>query len=876
MEQETCFHCTHVFDLKNLTKECRRNIHKIHGEINILETLESVYSGVELHDFSGFEQDCFVCSKCYNVIQGIYRSQKKLSTLTDSLKSVASIKFSSLNPENTTVVTPWIKSCSLAQEKQSPTKKRSRECLTPVKSGYTPHGKKPLAASCQTQKARRKRLNFNKTPRQTPKSTRQSPVSPGPKVKVHLGFKGSSRQTTLKGSSKLACRAIVLKQYKTAINHLLQIEDLKKDIFQITEKKMNQELHQICQAKESVLRTKNLEKFSWKRAYNELKQTCPLVTEFMLLIAGNKNKQIPRIVSSIAILLFNRNSQMGAIQAINSILMFRGHIRTMIYTTFNRAGLCSSYKSNIRHVDQICQNFDQPVRNWTNRVASHYTKKLRETTHLDEHNYALPSMEDHTSCSTTLPVLETPAKGHTGTNPVELFCESPFECSTPESESPTYMYTAVPVSPLPETPRTSLSSNDTPDRTSAEVFTESPYTTVMATETDEISSFQIVMDNLNMMTTARHKTEDTSNKMFNHVHALAVQDRVSADDLEDCVPQADILTIPNEAFLPSKEDYNQLNQEYNILIQRVLVENIKELKDCKEFVIYHIPHQFSKESRKKVVCALVIINNNIIFQIPLGILEKDENKTEEMIEIIEHLQQYTPKAHDKMMPLLMGGDGLSVERWEGAQRARADGISQEDRLEGFIWKSEDWHAHVISLQDTFNQLFKGTSSSEKGKLFQLRNLFEHRGVKSEVKDAVNSCRDFLRFVTQGYVILAALNVLNMNSVNDIEESLSTKTKGEKKTFMEKLSKSIVAKFLQTEMPSLKQKGPGNNINDENRVPCGFPGCQKTFFRDGKCRQNHRGICPYTHLTDLSVPDVKTDLDQKSTSNQSEEKQEKPD
>ncbi|CAG2224865.1 unnamed protein product [Mytilus edulis] len=84
--------------------------------------------------------------------------------------------------------------------------------------------------------------------------------------------------------------------------------------------------------------------------------------------------------------------------------------------------------------------------------------------------------------------------------------------------------------------------------------------------------------------------------------------------------------------------------------------------------------------------------------IPLGILEKDENKTEEMIEIIEHLQQYTPKAHDKMMPLLMGGDGLSVERGEGAQRARADGISQEDRLEGFIWKSEDWHAHVISLQ----------------------------------------------------------------------------------------------------------------------------------------------------------------------------------
>ena len=53
-----------------------------------------------------------------------------------------------------------------------------------------------------------------------------------------------------------------------------------------------------------------------------------------------------------------------------------------VYTTFNRAGLSSSYKSSIRHVDQICQNFDQPVRNWANRVASHYTKKLRESAHL--------------------------------------------------------------------------------------------------------------------------------------------------------------------------------------------------------------------------------------------------------------------------------------------------------------------------------------------------------------------------------------------------------------------------------------------------------------------------------------------------------------
>ena len=52
-------------------------------------------------------------------------------------------------------------------------------------------------------------------------------------IQVHRGFKGSSRQTNLKGDSKLACRALVLKQYKTALNYLLQIDDLKKDLNQL-------------------------------------------------------------------------------------------------------------------------------------------------------------------------------------------------------------------------------------------------------------------------------------------------------------------------------------------------------------------------------------------------------------------------------------------------------------------------------------------------------------------------------------------------------------------------------------------------------------------------------------------------------------------
>jgi hypothetical protein len=80
-------------------------------------------------------------------------------------------------------------------------------------------------------------------------------------------------------------------------------------------------------------------------------------------------------------------------------------------------------------------------------------------------------------------------------------------------------------------------------------------------------------------------------------------------------------------------------------------------------------------------------------------MEKDENVTEQMIEIMTHLQQYVPRtANGGMKPLLLGGDGLSIERAVGSQRARSDGITPEDRLDGLVAHSEDWHGHSIALQ----------------------------------------------------------------------------------------------------------------------------------------------------------------------------------
>jgi hypothetical protein len=46
-------------------------------------------------------------------------------------------------------------------------------------------------------------------------------------------------------------------------------------------------------------------------------------------------------------------------------------------------------------------------------------------------------------------------------------------------------------------------------------------------------------------------------------------------------------------------------------------------------------------------------------------------------------------------------------------------------------KFQNYHFNLLFLlQEAYNLLYKGTSSGEKGTLFQLRNLFDRRGVKS--------------------------------------------------------------------------------------------------------------------------------------------------
>lgn len=97
------------------------------------------------------------------------------------------------------------------------------------------------------------------------------------------------------------------------------------------------------------------------------------------------------------------------------------------------------------------------------------------------------------------------------------------------------------------------------------------------------------------------------------------------------------------------------------------------------------------------------------FKAPLGLLFKNENTNDDMIDILTELhQRYLPvmKTTDGssnveievLQKVFFGGDQLTEERARNAKQGRADGDTEFERLEGLIPKVEDWHAGRVLYQ----------------------------------------------------------------------------------------------------------------------------------------------------------------------------------
>lgn len=103
------------------------------------------------------------------------------------------------------------------------------------------------------------------------------------------------------------------------------------------------------------------------------------------------------------------------------------------------------------------------------------------------------------------------------------------------------------------------------------------------------------------------------------------------------------------------------------------------------------------------------------FQIPLGVMQHNENKIDEMCSAMDELHVYVPtkkvvmekssisgqvvnKEDYKFCRTLIGGDQLTIARARGSSAARVDHSTARDRLNGLMPIVEDWHAKQCLLK----------------------------------------------------------------------------------------------------------------------------------------------------------------------------------
>lgn len=85
--------------------------------------------------------------------------------------------------------------------------------------------------------------------------------------------------------------------------------------------------------------------------------------------------------------------------------------------------------------------------------------------------------------------------------------------------------------------------------------------------------------------------------------------------------------------------------------------------------------------------------------ISLGTIDANPSTHEGTLTIMEELHKYVPTGDDgKLFPVLVQGDGLSVDRMRTAKQRRCRTPTTTARLEGLVISPQEFHHEALHLQ----------------------------------------------------------------------------------------------------------------------------------------------------------------------------------
>ncbi len=162
------------------------------------------------------------------------------------------------------------------------------------------------------------------------------------------------------------------------------------------------------------------------------------------------------------------------------------------------------------------------------------------------------------------------------------------------------------------------------------------------------------------------------------------------------------------------------------------------------------------------------------------------------------------------------------------------------------------------MQLAYGAFYHTTSTNDKCSLYSDRTLIDRRNVSKDISNHVNACKRFFSLCIKVRVVVAALKVLEIDSIDSVPDSsilpsyLNADSPNiEKKRFIESLAQKVVDQYILKEerMKNLlkmkqviedEERETASYLTADGRHKCRFPGCSKTFKYDGKSRRDHEG------------------------------------
>eukprot|EP00112_Aurelia_sp_Birch-Aquarium-sp1_P016473 Seg3738.2 transcript_id=Seg3738.2/GoldUCD/mRNA.D3Y31 product="hypothetical protein" protein_id=Seg3738.2/GoldUCD/D3Y31 len=313
-----------------------------------------------------------------------------------------------------------------------------------------------------------------------------------------------------------------------------------------------------------------------------------------------------------------------------------------------------------------------------------------------------------------------------------------------------------------------------------------------------VPSFRLIGDNCDIRVKTRTSSMIHGNKDLHLFIQLAILNRVPGKADSEFGYHPDSKACPAK-FLPSLQDNQLLQREFKNIVGNVLIKYVEDLSWMRKYIPENIAHDYTSFTRKKSEV------------VSLGVLEKNENDSQEIVDIMEYAHTFVPCAESEPLPTLIGGDLLTVERQLNGIEDRSNSTTSKTQLAGLIPCLEDFHTFGNFLGVIWRLLFDKNSSGDIGTLYQAKNFL----------NAVNCPLDPMNDPDGAYDLLSNyIDALILSCYDAIKSKI--KTTGlpvEQERICDEIVDEIVNTFAITEIPE---------VPNENAYKCKF--CGKLYKR----------------------------------------------